>query len=152
MNQKFSRSWEGPYTIKYRISDLTYEITRSPLGVTKFVHHNLLRPYFGKTGTHWSTAKSLKELSRFFYNKCKSTQEIFVYCFEISYRCTYFCSTLTSTVVFALEDLCPGVSLAVISMRCMGICWNVVCADSSYLPPVNFYGSAYKEEAPWQAH
>lgn len=52
MNPKFCRSCEGPYTINKRILDLTYEIQRGSSGVLKIVYHNLLRPYFGKTGTH----------------------------------------------------------------------------------------------------
>lgn len=35
-----------------KIPSDSYEIQRGSSGVQKIVHHNLLRPYFGKTGTH----------------------------------------------------------------------------------------------------
>lgn len=44
---KFTKSWEGPYTIVSKLSDLVYKIKNTQGGV-KIVHHNLLKIYHGK--------------------------------------------------------------------------------------------------------
>lgn len=44
---KFTKSWEGPYTIVSKLSDLVYKI-KSTQGDIKIVHHNLLKIYHGK--------------------------------------------------------------------------------------------------------
>ena len=44
---KLQLKWDGPFSIKQVISDLTYAIHKLPNGNATIVHHNRLKPYVG---------------------------------------------------------------------------------------------------------
>ena len=45
LSPKLQYSWEGPYRVVQRLTDLVYRIQRGPQSATKIVHHNHLKPY-----------------------------------------------------------------------------------------------------------
>ena len=50
---KLVRSWEGPFLVIKRLSDVTYRIQRSPRAKRKVVHFDRLKPYHGTNGVNW---------------------------------------------------------------------------------------------------
>ena len=47
------RSWEGPYVVIKRISDVVYRIQKSATAKPRVVHHDRLRPYEGRDEPTW---------------------------------------------------------------------------------------------------
>jgi hypothetical protein len=48
LSPKLQKRWDGPYTIVSRISDLNYEVRKPGGRKMTIVHHNRLKPYYGK--------------------------------------------------------------------------------------------------------
>ena len=50
---KLSRSWDGPYLILKKISDMVYRIQKSSKSKPKVVHYDRLKPYHGSSAPSW---------------------------------------------------------------------------------------------------
>ena len=50
---KLQRSWEGPYTVTTKLSDVTFRIQKSARSLPKVVHYNRLKLYEGRNPSTW---------------------------------------------------------------------------------------------------
>jgi hypothetical protein len=53
ISPKLSRSWEGPYIVLNRLSDVTYRIKGGLRAKMKIVHFDHLKPYLGEEVPAW---------------------------------------------------------------------------------------------------
>jgi hypothetical protein len=60
ISPKLVRSWEGPYVVVKRMSDVTYRVQLNPRAKMKVVHFDRLKPYKGSDKKSWLPLESIE--------------------------------------------------------------------------------------------
>jgi hypothetical protein len=76
ISPKLVRSWEGPFLVIKRLSDVTYRVQKGPRAKYKVVHFDRLKPYVGQNAISWlkdSPTNSMEEITS---PDCPETNEM----------------------------------------------------------------------------